>query len=121
MGRWLTFRRRNLLRRLEHIIGQCYNPHSTTAIAYGRYYEYGREFNYSPRFGSGDSETKWYNERKDRDGQILKRGRCKFGANHMYVYQNLEELLLFLEKEFDISFDELHKKRYPNFKPPPKL
>lgn len=90
----LSEQRRALLIALEQIIGRCYNPHSTRTEFFGPgewdVAEVGREFNYPLR---------------QTDPNNIRTRHYKFGANEMYIIENLERLLVFLENRFGFEVD----------------
>ena len=85
MSEPLPRERVDLLKSLERIMAVCYNPHSTRAEFVGpddwEIAETGREFTYPLTYGEpGNLTTAHY----------------KFGANEMYVFQNLNKVLDYL-------------------------
>jgi hypothetical protein len=108
MGKKLTKKRKNLLKELADIMSTCYNPHSTTALGWGAHYDYGKEFNYPIKYLKDGKEVRYAEEvySKNPKEEILMSGRCNFGANKMYIYDNLEKVLRKLEEEYDVDFSK---------------
>jgi hypothetical protein len=75
----------DLLRKLEPLMAVCYNPHSTRAEFVGPddwdIAEVGREFRYPVTYGEPNN---------------LRKAHYKFGANEMYVFENLNKVLDYL-------------------------
>ena len=105
----LTKKTIELICDLESIVGnECYNPSSYD----GWTLEEGREFRYPVTFTDKEGKeckTKYiiHNVNKASVETI----RYKFGSNNLYIGLGLVGALEFLEKEFDLNFNELLKKK----------
>jgi len=103
-----------LIKELEFIIGhECYNPNSYDGYAktYGRSYRY--PVSYFRIYNGEKDEFKEDWKLGNVDAEILPRLKYKFGSNHLYIGNALVNLINFLEKRYDIDFNELEK----NIKP----
>lgn len=102
----MSLRRKQLLRELEGLVGGCYNPNSTTAVEWGRSYDYGCSFHYPVTYKTKiGTEVKYFDFGDDPDESTLMSGFYKFGSNHLPVFKNLELVLRHLEKKYNIKFD----------------
>jgi hypothetical protein len=106
-----------LVSEIEYIIGnECYNPNSYD----GYTGEEGRGFRYpviiTVRDEKGNAEDCKTRSRlhnniiHDFKPNDLIYAKYKFGSNHLYICQGIQKALTFLEKRYNISFEELEKK-----------
>ena len=97
----------NLIFELEYIIGsECYNPNSYD----GYTGEEGREFRY-PVYGLYDDNDKELTKFRGKVFGIpynkINILKYKFGSNHLFIGIGLIHILQFLEKRYNINFDQL--------------
>ena len=110
-SRQLSKRAQALLQKLMPMMASCYNAHSTKAVWIGGGmvdYEYGQSFRYPITFTTPEGPYKMsqyhpYPE-LDEDGEIIRSARCRFGANDMYIAQNLLKVLEYLEVNHDLKY-----------------
>ena len=105
----LTKKTIDLICELEEIIGkECYNPNSFD----GWTLEEGLSFRYPVTYVDKDC-----NERKTKfnvrnvNKASVDTIRYKFGSNNLYIGIGLVKTLEYLEKEFDLDFNQLVKKK----------
>lgn len=105
----LTKKTIQLICDLERLIGaQCYNPNSYD----GWTLEEGREFRYPVTYTDTDGV-----ERKSRftvnnlDKKSVRTMHYKFGSNNLFIGIGLQKVLEYLERNYDLNFDELAKKK----------
>ena len=108
MGKKLTKKRKKLLIHLADIMSTCYNPNSTTTMWGGVVIDQGKRFNYPIKYLKDGEESKYVEEvySDNPKEEILMSGRCNFGANKMYIYENLEKVLRKLEEKYDVDFSK---------------
>ena len=100
-----------LLRNLIPIMARCYNRHSTRAYWLGGgnvWYEEGQYFRYPVTFTTPEGDWKMdqyetYPE-LDKEGEVMRSARCKFGANDMYIAQNLLAVLEYLKEHHNLKY-----------------
>lgn len=106
-----------LICELEHeIASECYNPHSYN----GWTDEEGCAFTYPAYYDEVEDHTKEHYTRyphwnvsndKDNirriDAENIKTLKLKMGANHLYIGKGIINILNFLEKRYNIDFNEL--------------
>ena len=101
-----------LISELEYIIGwECYNPNS-----YDGWNDIeGCEFRY-PVHSIDSNGQKWKVRGKvhtaldiseSSSQSIVKSMKYKFGSNELYIGSGIEKVLEFLEKRYDIDFNDL--------------
>lgn len=99
----------NLVCNIEKIIGsECYNPRSTD----GRTGEVGKWFrypvHYSNKFGV---DIKTWSTIYGIDGSQIDDIYYQFGTNELYIGSAIVKVLEYLEKKYNIDFDELTKNK----------
>ena len=96
-----------LISELEYIIGnQCYNPKSYN----GYTGEEGAEFRYPVNVYRDNNLSKSWSRVKELTPKEVDTMRYHFGANHLYIGQGLTKVLEYLEKRYDIDFNQLENK-----------
>lgn len=110
----------HLVAQLENIIGSsCYNPNSYN----GYTGEYGKEFKYpvwaTTRYGS-DEKYQYGIDSALRRKQIKQEDVdsmfYKFGSNHLHIGEAIVKVLEYLEREYNLDFEELTAKADPTRK-----
>ncbi|HET6383604.1 MAG TPA: ankyrin repeat domain-containing protein, partial [Armatimonadota bacterium] len=100
--------RKRLLRRLEAIMGECYNGNIQNYGHGGIWEGEGRWFDYPTTFvwhnaTSHKDDLLW---KENPDDDVLMSGSYRFGANLLPVYRNLESVLQYLEEHYGLVIDE---------------
>lgn len=100
----------DLISELEYRIGnECYNPNSYN----GYTGEEGCEFRYpvwtAKKTSEGYEECKHYGYISGLQPKDINTIKYKFGSNHLYIGIGLVRVLEYLEKRYDINFNELEK------------
>jgi len=105
----LTKKTIQLICDLERIIGdECYNPHSFD----GWTLEEGKDFRYPVTYTDNDgNERKSWSTIQNIDKKKLYTMRYKFGANNLFIGIGLHNVLEYLEKNYNLNFDELVKNK----------
>lgn len=103
----LTKKTIQLICNLERLIGaQCYNPNSFD----GWTLEEGREFRYPVTYTDTEGVArKSRSTLQDLDKKSLNTMRYQFGSNNLFIGIGLLKVLEYLEKNYDLNFDELVK------------
>ena len=98
----------NLIADLEFIIGDsCYNPDSYnghTGVA-------GLSYRYPVCVRRNNSLIKHRGIIKDLSPDEVDSIRYKFGTNNLYIGRGLVEVLEFLEKRYNLDFNELERSK----------
>lgn len=119
-----------LISEIEFIIGsECYNPNSYDGYSG----EEGRDFRYPVTISKKNAEGKIIElkvRRKiledfqykyyDFEPNDIRRSKYKFGSNHLYICLGIQKALAFLEKKYNLDFEELEKRymeEHPNEQP----
>ncbi len=116
-----------LLHEIEYTIGsQCYNSNIQNYGPGGMLEGEGREFRYPIRYHNSDDLIKKYSSefptKFNKKYELLKfvlnkselnSAHYAFGANQLYVFRGLVDVLEKLEDRFDLDFDELLKNELP--------
>ena len=72
------------------------------------HYEYGKEFCYPVTFTTPEGEWKMHHydpyPEFDKEGEVMRSARCKFGANDMYIAQNLVAVLEYLKEHHNLKY-----------------
>lgn len=102
--------RKELLAKLAHITAEVYNGFICNWGPNGVPYADGRHFNYPCRFTAEkgkevDAINASYLPGEASD-EMLMTGHLKFGANHMPIYINMNEILCYLEKNYGLVVDK---------------
>ena len=104
----LTKKTIQLICNLERLIGEeCYNPNSFD----GWTLEEGREFRYPVTYTDKDGNpSKSWSTLKGLDKKSVGTMHYKFGSNNLFIGIGLQNVLEYLEKNYDLDFDVLVKK-----------
>ena len=105
----ISEKRKVLLLKLESMIGDsCYNDFIKNYGPGGKLESEGRWFRYPIIFV--DKHGKPLKTRSPRADKItdnmLRNGFYPFGANHLHIMKALANILDYLEKQYDLSFDK---------------
>ena len=105
----LTKATTDLICRLERIIGdECYNPNSYD----GWTLEEGKDFRYPVTYTDREGkEQKTRYTVKDVDKKSLNTMHYKFGSNNLFIGIGLQNVLEYLENQYDLDFNELTKQK----------
>lgn len=109
-----------LISEVEFVIGsECYNPNSYD----GYRDETGCDFRYPVTISkkvNNDEIQECKIRRKIFDDfyyeyykfipEDIKRSKYKFGSNHLYICRGIQKALSFLEKRYNLDFEELENK-----------
>lgn len=96
----------NLITELEYIIADsCYNPNSYD----GYTGEEGCEFRYPVWVYQDEKFNKYYGNIIGLKPEQIDTIKYKFGSNHLFIGNGLMNVLDYLEKRYDINFNELEK------------
>ena len=96
----------NLITELEYIIADsCYNPNSYD----GYTGEEGCEFRYPVWVYQDEKFNKYYGNIIGLKPEQIDTIKYKFGSNHLFVGKGLMNMLDYLEKRYEINFNELEK------------
>ncbi len=103
----LTKKTIQLICNLERLIGaQCYNPNSFD----GWTLEEGREFRYPITYTDKDGVARKSRfTLQDLDKKSVGTMHYKFGSNNLFIGIGLQKVLEYLEKNYDLNFDEIVK------------
>lgn len=102
---------RELLIEMEAIIAsECYNGNIQNYSSWGVWVGEGRFFRYPVTFSSPflDKRESHVPSHLPTDSLVL--GKYKFGANHLYIYKALINIVRHIEKKYEISLADLDKK-----------
>ena len=104
----LTKKTIQLICNLERLIGaECYNPNSFD----GWTLEEGREFRYPVTYTDTEGVArKSRSTLQDLDKKSVNTMHYKFGSNTLFIGIGLQKVLEYLEKNYDLNFDEIVKK-----------
>ena len=104
----LTKKTNQLICNLERLIGaECYNPNSFD----GWTLEEGREFRYPVTYTDTEGVArKSRSTLQDLDKKSVNTMHYKFGSNNLFIGIGLQKVLEYLEKNYDLNFDEIVKK-----------
>lgn len=98
---------------MEHIIGsQCYNPNSYN----GWTGEEGCSYRYPVYSAQRDGDNKYVAEKhwgkiENLESENIGTIKYKFGSNHLYIGDGLQEILEYLEERYKIDFSELEARK----------
>lgn len=105
----LTKKTIQLICELERIIGdECYNPNSYD----GWTLEEGLAYRYPVTYTDSEGEeckSKYPAHYINKEN--LKTMHYKFGSNYLFIGIGLRNVLDYLEKQYDLNFDELVKRK----------
>ena len=115
----LTKRMCKVIADIEYLIGsECYNPNSYdgwNAIE-GCDFRYPINVPWPGKDGEyikvrGKIRDSFMLEPKDISSDLVSYMKYKFGSNELYIGQGIISVLKYLEKRYEIDFDELEKNR----------
>lgn len=97
----------NLITELEYLIADsCYNPNSYD----GYTGEEGCAFRYPVWVYQNEKFNKYYGNIKDLTPEQISTIKYKFGSNHLFIGNGLMNVFNYLEKRYEIDFDDMEKK-----------